>query len=91
MAIRLLQGIHVPHRKNTSKCVPVRMPAPAKVMIPVSMHIGAPAKANVQAGDKVNAGDVIAAAADGLSVNIHASVSGVVKEVTDKYVLIGLE
>jgi Na+-translocating ferredoxin:NAD+ oxidoreductase RnfC subunit len=65
--------------------------AALEVKILLSQHIGAPAKANVQAGDKVNAGDVIAAAADGLSVNIHASVSGVVKEVTDKYVLIGLE
>ena len=65
--------------------------AASEVKILLSQHIGAPAKANVQAGDKVNAGDVIAAAADGLSVNIHASVSGVVKEVTDKYVLIGLE
>ena len=65
--------------------------AASEVKILLSQHIGAPAKANVQAGDKVNAGDVIAAAADGLSVNIHASVSGVVKEVTDKYVMIAAE
>jgi len=39
----------------------------------------------------VQAGSVIAAAADGLSVNIHASVSGRVKEVTERYVMIESE
>lgn len=59
-----------------------------EVKILLSQHIGAPAKACVQVGDRVEAGDVIGVAADGLSVNIHASKQGVVKAVTDKYVLI---
>lgn len=50
-----------------------------KVRVPLNMHIGAPAVAAVKAGDKVSKGDVIANAASGLSVNIHAPISGTVK------------
>ncbi len=58
----------------------------AKVRINVSQHIGAPALAAVKKGDRVEAGQVIASAADGLSVNIHASITGQVSDVTDKYI-----
>ena len=58
------------------------------VKIKLSQHIGAPAVSCVKVGDKVTAGDVIAKAADGLSVNVHASISGTVAEVTDAYVKI---
>lgn len=53
-----------------------------------SQHIGAPAVPVVKAGDKVTAGQVIAQAADGLSVNIHASISGLVTDVTGKSITI---
>jgi hypothetical protein len=59
-----------------------------EVKIMLSQHIGAPAVSIVENGQQVNAGDVIAKANDGLSVAIHASVTGVVKEVTEKYILI---
>ena len=59
-----------------------------EVKIRLSQHIGAPAKACVNVGDIVQLGDLIGAAADGLSVNIHASITGKVKEVTSEYVLI---
>lgn len=58
------------------------------VKIKLSQHIGAPAIAIVKTGDKVAEGDVIAKAADGLSVSIHASISGTVEEVTDAYIRI---
>lgn len=58
------------------------------VKIPMSQHIGAPAKAIVAEGDSVTAGQKIAEAAEGLSVAIHASIGGVVKKVTDKEVVI---
>lgn len=57
-----------------------------KVKIRLSQHIGAPAVACVKSGDQVKCGDVIGKAADGLSVNIHASVNGKVTEVTGEYV-----
>lgn len=59
-----------------------------EVKIMLSQHIGAPAAASVKNGDIVACGDVIGTAADGLSVNIHASVAGKVTEVTDRYVVI---
>lgn len=60
----------------------------SKVKIMLSQHIGAPATAIVKQGDKVTKGQMIAEPAKGLSVGIHASIDGVVSEVTDKYVII---
>ena len=59
-----------------------------EVKILLSQHIGAPATPVVKVGDTVKAGDVVGKAAEGLSVNIHASICGVVKEVTKNYILI---
>ncbi len=47
----------------------------------LSQHIGAPAQAVVKAGDMVQAGQLIATPAQGLSVAIHASISGKVTAV----------
>ncbi len=62
--------------------------AAGEVKIMLSQHIGAPAAACVAVGDIVKAGDVVGAAGNGLSVNIHASVSGVVQDVTKDYIII---
>lgn len=59
-----------------------------KVRIMLSQHIGAPASAIVKVGDKVEVGQMIAQPGNGLSVAIHASISGSVTEVNDKYVVI---
>ena len=62
-----------------------------KLKILLSQHIGAPATAIVCKGDKVEAGQIIAAAAkNALSVNIHASLSGTVAEVNNKSITITL-
>lgn len=63
---------------------------PKSVNIMLSQHIGAPAKAIVLPGDNVKAGQVIAVAVEGLSVNIHSSIDGVVKAVNDKFIKIGV-
>lgn len=60
-----------------------------EVKIKLSQHIGAPALVVVKSGDSVRCGDVIGKAVDGLSVNIHASIDGVVKEANNEYVVIG--
>ena len=57
---------------------------PDEVFIPFSQHIGKPANMVKAVGDYVERGEVLAEAAEGLSANIHASISGVVLEVTDK-------
>lgn len=49
---------------------------PERVEIPTAKHIGAPSVPSVRDGERVMAGDVIATAADGLSVPQHASISG---------------
>ena len=55
----------------------------------LSQCIGVPAAAAVKVGDTVKAGDVVGSAAEGkLSMPVHASISGKVTEVTDKYVVI---
>lgn len=59
-----------------------------KVRIMLSQHIGAPASAIVKPGDKVEVGQMIAQPGNGLSVAIHASISGTVVEVNEKYVII---
>ena len=51
-----LHGIHVPHRKNTADSAPVRLAPPKTVAIPMSMHIGKPAKVIVKRGDEVKVG-----------------------------------
>ncbi|MCR5747001.1 MAG: 4Fe-4S dicluster domain-containing protein [Lachnospiraceae bacterium] len=59
-----------------------------RVEIPLSQHIGAPAKAVVKPGDKVSKGQMIGEAAEGLSVNIHCSIDGVVEAVNDKSITV---
>jgi hypothetical protein len=59
-----------------------------EVKIMLSQHIGAPASACVNVGDKVKAGDIVGMAGNGLSVNIHASIDGEVKDVTKDYIII---
>ncbi len=50
-------------------------------IFPLSQHIGAPAKACVQVGDTVLAGQVIAEAGGFISANVLSSVSGTVKAI----------
>lgn len=76
-----LHGVHAPHRKNTAGDKPHRMPVPAVVTIPMSMHIGAPAKPVVSVGDEVKVGQMIAEAGGFVSASINASVSGKVKKI----------
>jgi electron transport complex protein RnfC len=61
----------------------VRMPPPQIVILPTVMHIGAPAKPVVKAGDKVAVGQLIAESGGFISSPVHASVSGTVKKVED--------
>lgn len=67
----------------TEEPVPV-----SRVKILLSQHIGAPAVPAVKRGDSVRKGQMIAEPGRGLSVGIHASIDGIVKEVSDKYIVI---
>ena len=74
-----LKGVNAPHLKNTSKEIPVEMPVPDIVTIPMGMHIGAPCKPVVAAGDEVKVGQLIGEPQGFVGAPIHSSVSGKVK------------
>ena len=83
MAIFNLHSIKIAHNKNTAGCFPKRMPVPESVVIPVSMHIGAPAVPVVKAGDTVKTGQLIASSGGYVSSPVYASISGKVKKIDD--------
>ena len=59
-----------------------------KVKIPMSQHIGAPAEPIVQKGDRVEKGQKIARAREGISVAIHSSMTGIVEKVNEREIVI---
>lgn len=81
--MKKLSGIHAPHYKKTAGSVPAHLPVPREVTIPMSMHIGAPAKPVVKAGDEVKVGQLIGEAAGFVSSPVYSSVSGTVKSTDD--------
>ena len=82
MAYTFHGGTHPDDKKAaTNKKAIEPMKAPEQVVLPVSMHIGAPAKPVVQKGDHVYMGQLIAEASGNVSANVHATVSGTVAAV----------
>jgi Na+-translocating ferredoxin:NAD+ oxidoreductase RnfC subunit len=62
--------------------------APRRVVLPLKQHAGAPAQAVVRAGERVKAGDVVAAPAPGaLGARVHASIAGTVRDVDGAVVI----
>lgn len=76
-----LRSINLPHRKNTAEMAAVRMDAPKTVILPTSMHIGAPATPVVKVGDHVNVGALVAEQNGYVSSPVYATVSGTVKKI----------
>ena len=77
-------GIHPVEGKEPTEHKPlVRFPAPETVVIPLSMHLGAPANAIVNVGDYVKMGQKIGEAAGFISAPVHSSVSGKVIAIQD--------
>jgi electron transport complex protein RnfC len=77
-------GIHPPENKLSSSQAIKELPPPEVVVIPVSQHLGAPAKVLVNRGDEVMVGQIIAESGGFISTNTHSSVSGKVLKV-DKF------
>ncbi len=59
-----------------------------RVEIPLRGHIGAPSVPAVKIGDTVRVGDIIATAAEGLSLPQHASIDGTVTFLDDQKIII---
>ncbi len=78
-----LPGIFTPHRKGTKDAAVARIENVQTVTIPMSMHIGKPAKPVVKVGDMVKVGTKIGEADGRISSDIYASISGKVIRLTD--------
>lgn len=76
-------GIHPSDMKLTAAMSLRQAEIPAQVVIPLTQHIGKPAKPVVAKGDAVKVGTLIAKADGYISANIHSSVSGTVKKIDD--------
>lgn len=74
-------GTIVGHKKGTAQAESVTMPPPARVVLPMQQHVGAPCTPLVKPGDAVLVGQKIADSAAFVCAPIHASVSGTVSAV----------
>lgn len=84
MAFTFKGGLHIPDHKTATNQLPIKeIDGSAIHIFPVIQHIGAPAAPVVGVGDKVSVGDVLADSDAYVSVPIHSSISGVVKEIKD--------
>ena len=74
-------GVH-PAENKFSAAEPIKIAELPKIAVfPLGQHIGAPAKAIVQKGDKVKVGQMIAEAGGFVSAPIFSSVSGTVQKI----------
>jgi len=76
-------GVHPPERKSYTESVRIRrMPFPDEIVLPLRQHAGRPAIPLVRPGDRVERADKVGEADGFISVPIHASAAGKVREVT---------
>ena len=81
--MKKLNGIKLKHRKNTENCATVDFPVPAEVILPMSMHMGAPCQPLVKKGDTVLVGQKIGDCDAPFSVPVHSGVSGTISDIID--------
>lgn len=71
-----LGGVHPPENKISSGAAIQPLPMPGRVFVPVTQHLGAPAKAVVNRGDEVKTGQLLAKSSGFISANIHSPATG---------------
>lgn len=70
-------GVHPDDRKDATRNKPIeKLPPPARLVIPMEMHIGSPCEPLCKMGQSVFMGEKIAADTSAVSAPIHAPVSG---------------
>lgn len=84
---RLMARLNLTQYNKPAPLTETKFPV-QRVKLLCSQHIGAPAIPVVNRGETVDQGQMIARPAEGLSVAVHASISGIVTQVTEKYVMI---
>lgn len=79
-----LHGIHLPEYKEETNALKIRrFPFAPVMIIPLSQHIGKPAKPVVKEGQEVIRGQLIADSDGFVSVPMHAPASGVIKRLAN--------
>ena len=76
-------GVHPPENKLSANSRIRNLEIPRSVVLPLSQHLGAPAKPMVNKGDVVKTGQLIARGDGFVSSHVHASVSGKVSKIDD--------
>ena len=83
-------GVHPLHSQHEGKLptrnAPIRDFVSDSVVIPMSMHLGAPSKPCVSKGDHVKIGQLIGEPVGGLGLPVHASISGEVTAVEPRLI-----
>lgn len=75
-------GVHPEEHKELTEHLAIEeMPLPNQVVLPLSMHFGAPAKPLVKKKQEVQEGELLATVEKALGANIHSSVTGVVRSI----------
>jgi electron transport complex protein RnfC len=75
-------GVHPDDHKRPAADAPLRvLPLPTRLYVPLQQHVGQPARPVVLVGQKVLAGQLIAAAQGNISAPIHAPASGKVSSI----------
>ncbi len=75
-------GVHPRDKKEFSRSQPIeRLPMPSELLVSLSQHLGAPAKALKAKGDTVLRGEKIGSASGFISADVHSPVSGTIKEI----------
>jgi len=72
-------GVHPAEHKAVSNQTPIAPgPRPTQLVLPLNMHLGAPARPIVTVGDRVLKGQMLAEPAGAVSAALHAPTSGTV-------------
>lgn len=80
-------GIHPPENKiQSTQSAIATIPLPEEFILPLNLHIGAPAEAICAIGDKVLKGEKIADGQGYVSANIHAPTSGLISAIEDRFI-----
>ncbi len=80
-------GIHPTENKHQSVRTPIADAGiPPELIIPLSQHIGAPARPLVAIGERVLKGQMIAEALGFVSVPVHAPTSGTIHAIEDRLI-----
>ncbi len=78
-----LHSVRLPHFSGSAEQLTRKIPMPEIVAISMLQHIGAPCEPCVAVGDNVKIGQKIGDTEAFMSAPVHASVSGIVKEIKD--------